>query len=299
MRPDGPDFLSIGMQKSGTGWLYEQLGHHPDIWLPPIKELRYLIGRIRHQAIQKIVENVTAKGLEKLNATRDQKNLWPLGTRDLEFYQSLAATRNWKVDLGRYRELFAAKGDQISGDITPAYSTLTREQIAAVMEDLRHLKIILGIRDPVDRFWSQISQTIYMHEKKKKSSEVLDPEDWRSVKAVLENNATQTRSFPTRIAAAWREFVPDERFLVIFFDDLKQDPEAVRSRVLAFLGVDPQKFPATIPASKDSKANNPRVPMTNEMHEHLTAYFADELHDCAKIFGGPANEWPKRHGISD
>ena len=36
-----PHFLCIGSQKAGTSWLFEQIRQHPDIWMPPIKELHY------------------------------------------------------------------------------------------------------------------------------------------------------------------------------------------------------------------------------------------------------------------
>ena len=36
-----PDFLCIGFRKSGTTWLYENLHFHPDIYLPPYKNVRY------------------------------------------------------------------------------------------------------------------------------------------------------------------------------------------------------------------------------------------------------------------
>ena len=36
-----PDFLCIGFRKSGTTWLYENLHVHPDIYLPPYKNIRY------------------------------------------------------------------------------------------------------------------------------------------------------------------------------------------------------------------------------------------------------------------
>lgn len=36
-----PDFLGIGAQKAGTTWLYENLRHHPDLYLPEPKELHY------------------------------------------------------------------------------------------------------------------------------------------------------------------------------------------------------------------------------------------------------------------
>ncbi len=37
-----PDFLGIGAQKSGTTWLHDKLWRHPQVWLPPIKELHHL-----------------------------------------------------------------------------------------------------------------------------------------------------------------------------------------------------------------------------------------------------------------
>ncbi|MDY7079448.1 MAG: sulfotransferase [Chloroflexota bacterium] len=36
-----PDFLGIGAQKAGTSWLYENLRHHPELYLPEPKELHY------------------------------------------------------------------------------------------------------------------------------------------------------------------------------------------------------------------------------------------------------------------
>src|SRR6478735_11126174 len=37
----GPDFLCIGAPKTGTTWLYKHLSRHPEIWIPPVKELHY------------------------------------------------------------------------------------------------------------------------------------------------------------------------------------------------------------------------------------------------------------------
>ncbi|MGD1948605.1 MAG: hypothetical protein ACFB14_03045 [Leptolyngbyaceae cyanobacterium] len=35
------DFLGIGAQKAGTTWLWSILKTHPDVWIPPKKELHY------------------------------------------------------------------------------------------------------------------------------------------------------------------------------------------------------------------------------------------------------------------
>jgi hypothetical protein len=36
-----PDFVGIGAQKAGTSWLHENLRHHPDAFVPAIKEVHY------------------------------------------------------------------------------------------------------------------------------------------------------------------------------------------------------------------------------------------------------------------
>lgn len=43
-----PDFLGIGTMKSGTTWLYENLKHHPEIYLPEEKETYYFSFKFYH-----------------------------------------------------------------------------------------------------------------------------------------------------------------------------------------------------------------------------------------------------------
>ena len=41
MKKNLPTFLGIGAQKAGTTWLYKKLVQHPEIWIPPKKELHF------------------------------------------------------------------------------------------------------------------------------------------------------------------------------------------------------------------------------------------------------------------
>ena len=41
MMYNGPTFICIGAQKAGTTWLYENLSRHPDVVMPPMKEIHY------------------------------------------------------------------------------------------------------------------------------------------------------------------------------------------------------------------------------------------------------------------
>ena len=135
-----PDFLCVGAQKGGTSWLYRQLEPHPDFWMPPLKELHYL---------------------DNLNRT---KRFRPPRTRDerdvcfLESIKNLSAQSY--IDFESYGQLFRHKGPLLSGDISPAYSTLSDEIIERVVNYFPNLKVIFLARDPVERAWSQLSMGV-------------------------------------------------------------------------------------------------------------------------------------------
>lgn len=69
-----PDFIGIGAPKAGTTWLYYQLKDHPDLWLPPVKELHYFnwprFPRLGKALVKKTlhgrhVRTALARGLQK------------------------------------------------------------------------------------------------------------------------------------------------------------------------------------------------------------------------------------------
>ena len=135
-----PDFLCVGAQKGGTSWLYRQLEAHSDFWMPPLKELHYL---------------------DQLNRTkrfhaprcRDQCDGFFLeGMKDL-------SGRSY-LDLESHGRLFQHKAARVSGDISPAYSTLNDEIIERVVNHFPKMKVIFLARDPVERAWSQLSMGV-------------------------------------------------------------------------------------------------------------------------------------------
>ena len=54
-----PNFLIIGVQKSGTTSIYNYLGQHPQVYMSPIKETNFL-----EKDWEKVVKNVTPKPKE-------------------------------------------------------------------------------------------------------------------------------------------------------------------------------------------------------------------------------------------
>src|SRR3954471_8486885 len=121
----GPDFLCIGAQKAGTGWLYEQLRSHPDFWMPPLKEIHYFdrLGQNRPGRNEKAGDRIKTARIK----VRDRRDKDFLATME----QAIART---EIDFDLYARLFDPKGQLISGDITPGYSTLPDQLVRQIVE---------------------------------------------------------------------------------------------------------------------------------------------------------------------
>jgi hypothetical protein len=126
----GPDFVGIGAPRSGTSWLYEVLARHPGLWLPPVKELHYFD------------EPLQTKRYYSYLRMRLISGFWirrPLSRFDLQYF------------LGRrsdvwYCNLFAParRRSLLTGEITPAYSTLEEPALDETIGNLGDRVLALG-----------------------------------------------------------------------------------------------------------------------------------------------------------
>jgi Sulfotransferase family len=268
-----PDFLCVGAQKGGTSWLYQQLEAHPDFWMPPFKELHYL---------------------DQLNRT---KRFYAPRCRDqcdtsfLENIKSMAE-RSY-LDLDSYGRLFQHKGTRVSGDISPAYSTLNDEIIERVANHFPNLKVVFLARDPVDRAWSQLSMGVRLGMMNR--FDATDPEE---VIRNLLHPGVLVRSYPSKIVARWKRYVRPENFRVYFFDDLKESPAVLRRSILRFLGGDPEKPSGGLRPHENSDAGRDKLRLTAKVRDRMAQFFAQELKACAAELGGRAKNWPARYGFS-
>src|SRR6266481_6234048 len=224
-----PDFLCVGAQKAGTSWVYRQLEPHPDFWMPPVKELHYL---------------------DQLNRTKRFHTPRCGDARDTSFLESMESLRGrFYLDLESYGLLFCHKGPLLSGDISPAYSTLNDEIIERVVDGFPNVKVIFLARDPVERAWSQLSMGTRLG--MINPFNITDPEE---VVRNLLNPGVLIRSYPSKIVARWRRYVRPENFRVYFFDDLKESAAELRQSILLFLGGDPDKSSGGLKPHEDSDA---------------------------------------------
>jgi hypothetical protein len=268
-----PDFLCIGAQKAGTSWLYQQLEAHSDFWMPPFKELHYL---------------------DQLNRTKrfhDPRCRDECDTSFLENMKGLSAQSYF--DFEGYGRLFQHKGRRISGDISPAYSTLNEEIIERVVNHFSNLKVIFLARDPVARAWSQLSMGVRLGMINR--FDATNPDE---VIRNLLNPGVLVRSYPSKIVARWKRYVRADLFRVYFFDDLQRNPVELRRSVLLFLGGDPEKSSGKLKPHDNDDSGRQKLRLTAKVRARVAEFFEQELKACAKELGGPAKSWPVRYGFS-
>src|SRR5215207_874121 len=150
-----PNFLVIGAQKAGTTWLHRNLQTHPRIWMPKEKELHYFDEKIRTDTSIK----------DKLFGKQPTDERWRRQVkRQLRGYKKKFSLQDFAWDSKYflmkpsdewYASLFEQGRGKITGETTPDYSILGRKVIAHVHEIMPETKIVLMMRNPIERAWSQ------------------------------------------------------------------------------------------------------------------------------------------------
>lgn len=267
-----PDFLCVGAQKAGTSWLYRQLEAHSDFWMPPFKELHYLdqLNRTKRFHAPRCRDHCDTSFLENMKDLSERSYL----------------------DLDSYGRLFQHKGARVSGDISPAYSTLNDEIIERVANHFPITKVIFLARDPVERAWSQLSMGVRLA-----TINRFDTTDPDEVIRNLLNPGVLIRSYPSKIVARWKRYVRGDLFRVYFFDDLKEKPAELRQSIFAFLGGDPDKPSGKLKPHENGDAGS-KLRLTAKVRDRMAKFFEQELKACAAELGGRAKTWPTRYGFS-
>jgi hypothetical protein len=241
--------------------------------MPPVKELHYL---------------------DQLSKTKRTQGLRCNDERDASFMDRMQDLRGrFYLDLDSYGRLFQHKGTRLSGDISPAYSTLNDEIIERVVDHFPNVKVVFLARDPVERAWSQLSMGVRLGMINK--FDATDPDE---VVCNLLNPGVLSRSHPSKIVARWKRYVHPENFRVYFFDDLKENPADLRQSILGFLGGDPEKPSGGLTPHENRDTGRQKLRLTAKVRDRIAQFFEHELKACALELGGRAKSWPTRYGFS-
>lgn len=276
-----PDFICIGAQKAGTSWLDKNLRRHPKLWLPPMKELQYF-SHLHLPATRKwTTRQRRERGTQLLRRyiEKNEPDDW-----DYRRIARLADIVAGPISDDWYGRIFAlANPDQVCGEITPDYSTIPDDGIRHILMLSPQVRIILSLRDPIERSWSHMRMT----------ARARGIDDLSQFEQFARSADQLRRADYPAIIASWRKFIPDDRFLILFMDDIETAPDTVLENVCAFLGV----------GSHDkvfAKAANPvHVGEKREIPPSVLAILKDRFQPIYEQFAGLYPEiggaWMARH----
>lgn len=224
-----PNFLCIGAQKAGTSWLHQNLNEHPDIWMPPIKEVQFFshmfVEQHRSWTGWHIRNGVNRLISEHLKQTATMQTNYGYLRYLINIASQDVFTENW------YRRIFerpAAK-DKTTGEITPEYSTIPTEGIRYLHDLLGDVKLIYMIRDPVERALSQLR----MNCSRRKESPASAAE-WVEMASAWEIG---NRGDYARYVPRWKSQFPESHLLFVPYGVVASDPAGLMRTVETFLGI--------------------------------------------------------------
>jgi len=158
----------------------------------------------------------------------------PRGTKETDFFLS-----NYSKGIEWYRDFFRSyPPGMMLGEVDPNYfgEEIARERIA---NDLPRAKIIVSLRDPIERAYS--------------SYRVMRRDAWTRVgfeETVAKNRIIRESSRYAHHLMNWQRSFGKDRVLVCFYDDLEQSPQTFLDQISDFIGANRIKVESAAIASE-------------------------------------------------
>jgi len=286
-------FFCIGAHKSGTTWLHSVLAQYPDCALPEIKEVhffdnKHLTGHLQPVSIYtrrlalltRLASRFENQMLGQLNPPCDaagndanRQRIYADGSsRDPELTRKLdriiVLARYLRIhdsnDYADYlEEVRSRKGTSVVGEFTPAYAMLPVAGFRDIATTFPTAKFIYVMRDPVDRFWSQLR----FKKRRLASNEGdtdFDPNEY--FQEALQSAESLSRSDYPRTIETLESVVPVDRILYLFFEDLfsRQSLVPEMRRIEEFLGLQPMAADWLLEQAEDKKNVSENIALSGD-----------------------------------
>ena len=231
-----PDFIGIGPPKTGTTWIYQNLKDHPQVGMPPDKEIRYFwercfVGTLSlKQWLQS--DHWHVRGRRAFHKNRFKEHLSKISSLKFspqDFFWDVRYLTSRRTD-SWYSSLFSQ--GVVSGDITAKYCELPGEEIARIAEIFPNLKVIITLRDPVEREWSRAKMNL----SKKPGRELNDVSHQEFIDQFNDPPQRASNDYAGLIES-WLQSFDSSQVLVLFYDELLENPFTYFTRLCEFLTI--------------------------------------------------------------
>lgn len=264
-----PDFLIVGPQRTGTTWLHAHLRYHPQIMLSEPKEL-FFFSSLKTPDSPRFRSNKLEAYLRCFH-----EPLWRVTLRHL-------------ISLWRYRERYHPKA---RGEATASYAALDRDVIADITALKPDIKVILMIRNPIDRAWSHAKKDLARN----RGRQLADVSAEEFERFFSDPYQRQCARYAENIDN-WSACLRPGHLLVGLFDDIDTRPEALLLAVMSFLRVSSDR--RYVGAAVRQAVNPTQPSKIPERHRRfLEELLRDDAMHLRERFGlsWPATSTPASH----
>jgi hypothetical protein len=178
----------------------------------------------------------------------------------------------------------------VRGEISPLYARLEQWQVSRIAELLPHLRVVLTLRHPIDRVWSQ---AVYEFGYRRRR-------DVREISALaflrqVDRPRNRLSSDYCRTIEIWSKAFGREALHIDFFDRIQNAPEAYLNDILQHVGLStPWKIPDELLTKKIWATNN-LVQHGRQIPELVEWYIADRLFEPTErlnhLLDGQVSHW--------
>ncbi len=289
-----PDYIGLGMAKSGTTWVHEMLLQHPQV--------------ARCMARRDI------KFCYPSEIAKDLKEKTSVEIKEIQYWNGLYYPFEHKIKhLKGYTQLFSnTVPGQIIGEITNNYLYYLQDQriINVFWASMPDVKLFVCLRNPVDRYIShhffqndigQILRDKGMDQGYYAKGEFPSlTQDIDTIKTWLKRPQIDLMTCPLAVrnyfygcyAMGLRnlyKFFAPEQIFIIFFDDIKLNPEKLLSGLCRFLGID-EKFRFKDSHSKSNITKSEKTFSGRERLE-LVSLYKKPVEDLSRLLDTDLTHW--------
>jgi hypothetical protein len=235
------DFLLIGAQKAGTTSLFEYMRRHPEIYMPPEKEISFFDRKYARGPDWYLR---TALRGAPAGAVCGEASVGYMGGAP---FGEIADTERWVEDVSeRYEK---------------PYEQVIPRRIRALVPDA---KLICVLRDPVERAYSHYLMSVLNNFETRSFedavSSLVQPRTLERSRAVpTDTNSYITYGEYARILHGYTSVFPRDQLLILYSDELDSRPATVLQSIFRFLGVAEDVSLTNLDVRYRTAATSPRV----------------------------------------
>lgn len=285
------DFIGIGAQKAGTTWLFSRLNELPNFSLAPNKEVHYFDRAEKYPSTNRLLIN--SPFIRMLNfkwliyaCWNTSKQIWKEKSWSrFRWYFHYYFTY---INDGWYFSLF--KGlEGVKGEVTPSYSLLDYQDVSRMSKLLPDTKIILMLRNPIDRAWSHFR---FDNPKLAKEIDLGNVEsNFPAFQSFIDGKKQEARSNYLQFLRLYgKEF--KGRLLVGFFDALIDNPVGLLEETIDFLESDVSLVKQHCKISEKNNVSR-KVLIPDKYKNYLEKKYFNSIKEMHETLGSYSSLWYK------